>query len=260
MKCIKLGNREKFGTETSKRVLREVDALSALRSENVVRYYAAWVERGEIERVEDESDNDEDEYYLPSSSEVDYTTTTGAEDYHDELSLSCTCNLCNQQYTDWIISYEQWGLIDSVLQPLNLCTHCYRKSIPKHIDASAIDIREKNVLPECLYILMEYAGSTLGNVMKAMTDSNSDDDDTERWSLFAQCVQGLYSIHEEGYYHRDIKPGNIFVRDGVAKIGDLGLASYRRTESSTTDSQIVMGASTIIGGSSVDSADVGTML
>ena len=47
MKCIR---------GVSKRILREVDALSSLRSDNVVRYYGAWIERGEIEK--DENDND----------------------------------------------------------------------------------------------------------------------------------------------------------------------------------------------------------
>jgi len=216
LKCIRLGSGAKFGSEeTSDKVLREVDALSALRSDNVVRYYAAWVERGEIERDDEESFDE-----LDDCTTADDITTNNNEE---------TCNLCNEQYTDWIISYEQWGLIDAVLQPLNLCRQCYTKSLPPHIAVSEIDIREKCFLPECLYISMEYGGDTLSDVMRTMTDA----DDALRWSLFGQCVQGLYSIHDQGFYHRDVKPGNIFVKDGIAKIGDLGLSTDAHMECSS---------------------------
>jgi serine/threonine protein kinase len=194
-------------------VLREVDALSALRSDNVVRYYTAWVERGEIEH---DSLDELDDYSSFTNGSVN--TDNGQE----------TCNLCNKQYKDWIISYEQWGLIDAVLQPLNLCRHCYINSLPSDIDASSIDIRERTILPECLYILMEYGGDTLTDVMTKIPKN----DDATRWALFVQCVQGLYSIHNQGFYHRDIKPGNIFVQDGLAKIGDLGLSTDYRVEQS----------------------------
>jgi len=227
----------------SKRILREVDALSSLRSDNVVRYYGAWIERGEIEK--DENDNDTAACNNSSfSSEFASTTANNGNDTANRHVEKC--NLCHQEYNDWEISYEQWGLIDSVLHPLNLCTVCYKKSLPPNIDASAIDIREKQILPECLYILMEYGGDTLAQVMQEIP--NNDDGDTLRWSLFAQCVQGLFSILEKGFYHRDIKPLNIFIKDKIAKIGDLGL--------SIDDSEIDGNAS-LDGGSS---AGVGTLL
>jgi serine/threonine protein kinase len=210
LKCIRLGRKL---SESSNKVLREVDALSALRSDNVVRYYTAWVERGEIEH---DSLDELDDYSSFTNGSVN--TDNGQE----------TCNLCNKQYKDWIISYEQWGLIDAVLQPLNLCRHCYINSLPSDIDASSIDIRERTILPECLYILMEYGGDTLTDVMTKIPKN----DDATRWALFVQCVQGLYSIHNQGFYHRDIKPGNIFVQDGLAKIGDLGLSTDYRVEQS----------------------------
>ena len=87
---------------------------------------------------------------------------------------------------------------------------------------------------------MEYGGETLSDVMKRIPK----DDNATRWSLFAQCVQGLNSIHDQGFFHRDIKAANIFVRDGMAKIGDLGLS---------TDAQMV-------NLSSAGSSGVGTLL
>jgi len=209
-----------------------------------VRYYGAWIERGEIEK--EGNDNDTATCNNNSSFSSEFGSTTSNNDNDTANRHVEICNLCDQQYTDWEISYEQWGLIDSVLHPLNLCTVCYKKSLPPNIDASAIDIREKQILPECLYILMEYGGDTLANVMQEIPDNN--DGDTLRWSLFAQCVQGLFSILEKGFYHRDIKPLNIFIKDKIAKIGDLGL--------SIDDSEID-GNGSAGGGSS---AGVGTLL
>ena len=195
LKCIRLD--ESVG-ETS-RVLREVEALSALKSDYVVRYYGAWVERGELEGDSNGSGTGDED----SLSNWTDPTASGSGN-HSSSQLLCAC--CHQPYIDWEISYEQWGLIDSVLQPLNLCTECYRKSLPDGVDASKIDIRQKKCqLPECLYILMEYAGKTLNEEIKRLNNDKNDHDediDTERWSLFAQCVQGLHSIHEEGYLHR----------------------------------------------------------
>ncbi|KAK2979924.1 hypothetical protein RJ640_002185 [Escallonia rubra] len=37
-------------------------------------------------------------------------------------------------------------------------------------------------------------------------------------------LNGLHHIHEGGYVHCDIKPGNVLLVDGAAKIADLGLA------------------------------------
>jgi hypothetical protein len=44
-------------------------------------------------------------------------------------------------------------------------------------------------------------------------------------ALMLDCARGLEGIHKAGLSHQDIKPANIFLTaEGVAKLGDLGLA------------------------------------
>ena len=73
------------------------------------------------------------------------------------------------------------------------------------------------------YIVSELMGG--GDVEGLLEDADGPLT-TERALEIAKGVcQGLAFAHEKGIVHRDIKPGNVLLtEDGVAKIGDLGLA------------------------------------
>jgi hypothetical protein len=45
--------------------------------------------------------------------------------------------------------------------------------------------------------------------------------------LLARIAAGLAALHERGILHRDLKPGNILMADGVPQIADFGLSSLR---------------------------------
>ena len=73
-----------------------------------------------------------------------------------------------------------------------------------------------------LFIVMEYVpGRTLGEVGKLSPD--------ELVPLALQACAGLQHAHDAGLVHRDVKPGNLLLReDRVLKIADFGIA--RATE------------------------------
>lgn len=74
------------------------------------------------------------------------------------------------------------------------------------------------------FYVMEYAESDL----KSFFENNEETYDiATRIELCLQIAQGIKELHELGYYHRDIKPDNIFMVDHTWKIGDLGLIQMR---------------------------------
>ncbi|TWT44344.1 Serine/threonine-protein kinase PrkC [Phycisphaerae bacterium RAS1] len=49
--------------------------------------------------------------------------------------------------------------------------------------------------------------------------------------IIGQLLDGLQHLHDAGLLHRDVKPANIFRKDGRWKLGDMGLiTSHSRTE------------------------------
>jgi translation initiation factor 2-alpha kinase 4 len=170
LKSVRLSS--SVGSEQRSKVLREVELLSRLHSEHVVRYYSAWVEKGDAAaRAPD----------VESWSTSELSASGSAVASEDPV-----CNLCGSAYKDWEVSFEQWGLLDAVLQPLCLCSQCYMSSLPSGEDHSSITVREKTVLHDYLFILMELCDSTLRDEVR-----NHDGEAPRIWSLFAQCTQGL---------------------------------------------------------------------
>lgn len=71
-----------------------------------------------------------------------------------------------------------------------------------------------------VYLVMEYVrGPTLAQWL---------DEAPRTWrevlQLFRQAGEGLAAAHAAGLVHRDFKPSNVLVQDGVAKVTDFGLA------------------------------------
>lgn len=77
---------------------------------------------------------------------------------------------------------------------------------------------------EYIYYTMEYAEYDL----KSYVENNFENISLEqKISLCISLCRGLKELDSLGYYHRDIKPDNIFIVGKEWKIGDLGLLGKR---------------------------------
>ncbi len=90
------------------------------------------------------------------------------------------------------------------------------------------------------YLVMEFVS---GETLQQRSDRLGPFEPAEVIRLGQQIARGLAAAHEQGLIHRDIKPGNILIADGiepVAKLSDFGLA---RTvdDASRSQSGIVIG-------------------
>lgn len=74
------------------------------------------------------------------------------------------------------------------------------------------------------FYIMEYADTDLKEYMEANRKDMSYED---KVILCSQLANGLYELHSLGYYHRDLKPDNIFMFGDYWKIGDLGMVATR---------------------------------
>ncbi len=74
------------------------------------------------------------------------------------------------------------------------------------------------------WIVMEFlSGAGLSDVLAA-NPNGLPHDQVHAW--LRGIADGVGNLHEHGIVHRDLKPGNIFVENGIVKIGDYGLAKY----------------------------------
>ncbi len=74
------------------------------------------------------------------------------------------------------------------------------------------------------FVVMEFiSGQCLSDVLEASPQGLPLDH-------VAQWIRGLCGgigyLHDKGIVHRDLKPGNVFIEDGVVKIGDYGLSKF----------------------------------
>jgi hypothetical protein len=74
------------------------------------------------------------------------------------------------------------------------------------------------------WIVMEYvAGESLDQVL-ARHPRGVPEQEALAW-LRGAC-EGVGYLHDRGIVHRDLKPGNLFIEDGVVKVGDYGLSKF----------------------------------
>jgi len=107
---------------------------------------------------------------------------------------------------------------------------------------SAIDFIEEN---STAYLVMDYEqGEDLNDYLKRI-DFKGSMPESEILSIIKPILNGLNAVHEKGLLHRDIKPGNIYLRRnqegavGEPMLIDFGAARYALGEHSKSMSAII---------------------
>lgn len=74
------------------------------------------------------------------------------------------------------------------------------------------------------WIIMEYvAGETLETAIRRHPEGMPMEE-VRRW--LPGLAAGVSFLHDRGIVHRDLKPGNVFIENGVVKVGDVGLSKF----------------------------------
>lgn len=254
LKKIRLNKLYGSDNQANDTIMREVAALRQLHDPHIVRYFGAWIEAGDQDDENEEDSNGSlfsstsipkklsppshsmtfrfDKDYLASASadDVPSVQNSSAHDISCAMEPDLQCNICHQWYGDWEVSFEEWSMLTSSLQPMNLCQTCYKAALSSiGVDLTRVHIRQKQKRPLYLFIQMEFCDANLYQELEYCgsmweDDSATDSRSSRLWTLFREIVAGVCSMHSSAIAHRDLKPSNIFIQNGRVKIGDLGLA------------------------------------
>ncbi|XP_062224139.1 wee1-like protein kinase [Phragmites australis] len=137
------------------------------------------------------------------------------------------------------IGHGNFSVVFKVLKRIDGCLYAVKRSIKqlhndrersqavKEVQALAALGAHENIVRyftswfenEQLYIQMELCDCCLS------MNTNPPLNCGEALELLYQICKGLDFIHEHGIAHLDVKPDNIYVRNGVYKLGDFGCAT-----------------------------------
>src|SRR5262245_61675770 len=70
------------------------------------------------------------------------------------------------------------------------------------------------------YLIMGYAGEE--TLARRLRQGNLDPDEARAY--FVQIARGVLALHDRRLVHFDLKPGNVFLKGDIARVGDYGLS------------------------------------
>ncbi len=94
------------------------------------------------------------------------------------------------------------------------------------VHENIVRVNDYNIMP-FPYFELELCDGTLAELEKPVPPEHA------AWLIFNIC-EGLKYAHARGILHRDLKPQNIMLRDGVPKISDWGLSKVMTQSRATT--------------------------
>ena len=88
-----------------------------------------------------------------------------------------------------------------------------------------VSIEDKGEVDGIPFLVMNFAGTeTLKDRLPAQNAADRD----EALRCFLQACRGVAALHERSLVHFDLKPANIFLKGGVARVGGLDLGHGQR--------------------------------
>lgn len=118
-------------------------------------------------------------------------------------------------YAIKFLKVQDERLSEQVLRELEAVDHFAQVDHP-----NLVSIEDRGEVGGIPYIVMGYAGDETLKVMLA-------EGRLERGRAllhFRQMLEGVKGLHEHAIVHFDLKPGNIFIRGDIARVGDYGLS------------------------------------
>ena len=130
--------------------------------------------------------------------------------------------LCRDETLQRDVAVKQVGLLpgQSVTDSARALREARSSAALSHRNVVTVfDVVEEH---DAIWLVMEHVPSrSLSDIIK----QDGPLDPAEVADIGAQVADGLAAAHAAGTMHRDVKPGNVLIReDGVAKISDFGIA------------------------------------
>lgn len=150
-----------------------------------------------------------------------------AQSYNDESTPINTIKISNKYDEKIKGKFLIKPANRSFFAEINALKSCSKKGTNHVVDISYdgyLTFEQDNEEFAFPFYIMEYADTDLKEYMDNYRDEITYD---FKVNLCSQLAKGLYELNSLGYYHRDLKPDNIFMFADDWKIGDLGMVATR---------------------------------